>query len=137
MEKQMDTSEYSDKCFKYTVNKEGKDEIDDLIEELEARFPDIGIIEDYPTVEDILAMFDDNGNRIEKTGSEDNFDEFFEEWEMEYGKIENPEKFLSVEEILKMYDDNGNRISEEVSDEEKIAKRKRQRRKSVKQNKFR
>jgi hypothetical protein len=37
MEKQMDTSEYSDKYCKYTVNKEEKDEIDDLIEELEAR----------------------------------------------------------------------------------------------------
>ena len=93
----------------------------DLIEELEARFQGIDILGDYPTVEKILAMYNDNGNKIESTYSEDNFDELFKELEIKYLDMEDPEVFLTVEEILKMYDDNWNKICEEVENEGKVA----------------
>ena len=44
---------------------------DTLIQELEEKYKDVEIPEDSPTAEEILAMFDENGNRLESCHSDE------------------------------------------------------------------
>ena len=112
-----------------TNNKMGKNVSEEFLDDLEEKYPGIVDFEgEVPSIEDILAMFDENGNMMDVKDVEDKLDIPLRELEEEYGD-EVPEVLPTIEEILAGYDDNGNKIDTKVLDiEENInVKRKRMR----------
>ena len=89
-------------------------------------------------IEDILKLYDDNGNWIQKDKSENmDWEALLEELEENYSNVDLPDDCPSVEEILAKYDDNGNTLkevangnaNEEGNTNQKRRKRRRKRRK--------
>ena len=88
-------------------------------------------------IEDILKLYDDNGNWIQKDKSENmDWEALLEELEEKYSNVDLPDDCPSVEEILAKYDDNGNALkevangntNEEGNENQKTRKRRRKRR---------
>ena len=48
-------------------NKRKKDKVEELLEKLEEKYGGMVDMGDGTTIEDILAMFDENGNRIKES----------------------------------------------------------------------
>ena len=65
--------------------------------------------EEYLTVDEIISMFDENGNMISETGSIDNL---IVELEKRYLDVVIEDEYLTVEDILNMYDDDGNCVED-------------------------
>ena len=105
------------------MDKYSKHEMEAFLDELEARYADVELDEDSPSVEEILSRFDDNGNWICNTQYEDNIDELLRELEERYAGIDVPEELISIEEILEMYDDNGNKKEKEEHNSEDVLKK--------------
>ena len=64
-----------------------KEEFETLMEELEKRYEGIEI-EPNQSVDDILAMFDDNGNWIHAANDYDDFEIIMKELEEKYGQCD-------------------------------------------------
>jgi hypothetical protein len=108
------------------------EDFEELLDELEARYANVQLAEDSPSIEEILANFDENGNWITHNYCEDNIDDLLKELEEKYANVEVVEHMLSVEDILKLYDDNGNKIEDDVVQVTAKKRRRRQRRKDTK-----
>ena len=111
-----------------------KEEFDALMDELEKRYDGVLEIEQDLSVDDILAMFDENGNQIHDY---DDFELVLKDLEERYGQGDEPVDLQKVEEILAMYDDNGNKIENigtlsEMDEETKDIKKKRYRKRKNK-----
>ena len=111
-----------------------------LLEELEARYAEVELDDDSPSFEEILSMFDDNGNWINETHCEDNVEELLRELEERFAGVEDPGDLFTVEEILEMYDDNGNKKEKEtehkaVEDVDKEGRRRKRRLRRSNRNK--
>ena len=85
-------------------------EFNKLVEQWDLKYAGMQLGEDTLSVEEVLAMFDDNGNRIVDDYIEEKVEKLLEELEEEYGYIPDVDNLLSVEQILAMYDENGNKI---------------------------
>jgi hypothetical protein len=91
--------------------KEMKMGMEQGLSELEQRYADTEVVDNSSTIEDILKLFDDNGNRILNDESDNiDWDEFIKELEEKYSNVELPDNCPTVEEILAAYNDNGNAL---------------------------
>ena len=118
-------------------------EIDMLIVELEEKYSNIVIDDNAPTIEEILELFDKNGNwKTTESDTDDDSEQFLIEMEDKYGEVELTEDSPSIDEILAEYDENGNKIENkadkedvngaaEVTDEVIKSKRRRKRRRNA------
>ena len=79
-----------------------------FLDELYQKYGSIDNGEDLLAVDDILAMFDDNGERISNSEEKEMMlEELLDLLDEEYGH-ENPAvNYVSVEELLDKFDDNG------------------------------
>ena len=112
--------------------------LDKWLKELEKRYGDTELPDSSVNIEDILKLYDDNGNWIQKDKSENmDWEALLEELEENYSNVDLPDDCPSVEEILAKYDDNGNTLkevangnaNEEGNTNQKRRKRRRKRRK--------
>ena len=79
-------------------------------------------LDDSTTIEEILELFDENGNWKENhTAKNQDWDDLITELEKKYADVELPDESPSVEYILAMNDDNGNSLADFASKGDDIA----------------
>ena len=85
----------------------------EILSDLYERYGSIENSEELLPVDEILAMFNDNGERIELNEELNvNWDELLEYLETHYGGEDPTVDYLTVEELLDKFEDNGNLLED-------------------------
>ena len=119
-------SQVSEKGFQILQkNKNENDwEIEQMLNDLEEKYGSVVNVEDLIPVDELLAMFDDNGERITERAAENtNFSELFEFLEAKYGFEDLTVNYQTVEELLDKFGDDGQPLEGDVEHVDELGNR--------------